>query len=57
MTAFRVMMKAAEETYAELARAGTQAGLIDKMQTRKELYELIDYVLYEAFDREVAEEK
>lgn len=57
MTAFRVMMKAAEETYAELARAGTQTALIDKMQTRKELYELIDYASYEAFDREVAEEK
>lgn len=57
MTAFRVMMKAAEETYSELARAGTQAALIEKMQTRKELYELIDYASYEAFDREVAEEK
>lgn len=56
MTAFRVMMKAAEQTYAELARAGTQSALIDSMQTRKELYELIDYASYEQFDREVAEE-
>lgn len=56
MTAFRVMMKAAEATYAELKRAGTQAALIEKMQTRQELYDLIRYPDYERFDQEIAEE-
>lgn len=54
MTAFRVMMKAAEELYAELRRTGTQQAFLDRMQTRKELYELIRYADYEAFDREIA---
>ena len=57
MTAFRVMMKAAEETFAELHHAGTQKALLDKMQTRQELYQLIGYEEYEKFDREVAEGK
>jgi methylisocitrate lyase len=57
MTAFRVMMKSAENVYAELHRAGTQKSLLDKMQTREELYQLIGYQDYEKFDREVAGEK
>jgi methylisocitrate lyase len=56
MTAFRVMMKAAEETYAELKQTGTQAALLEGMQTRQELYDLIRYPEYEQFDREVADE-
>lgn len=56
MTAFRVMMQAAAETYAELKRAGTQTSLLDRMQTRKALYALIRYPVYEQFDREIAEE-
>lgn len=56
MTAFRVMMKAAEETYAELKQTGTQTALLDRMQTRTELYEVIRYADYEQFDREIADE-
>lgn len=56
MTAFRVMMGAARELYAELKRTGTQQAFLDRMQTRKELYELIQYARYEQFDREVAAE-
>src|SRR5579871_6093623 len=56
MTAFRVMMRAAQETYSELKQNGTQAALMDSMQTRKELYELIRYSDYERFDRQIAEE-
>lgn len=56
MTAFRVMMKAAEETYSELKRTGTQQALLERMQTRQELYDLIRYSDYERFDREIAEE-
>lgn len=52
MTAFRVMLKAIDEAYRELISTGTQAGLISRMRTRAELYELIDYESYNALDRE-----
>ncbi len=50
MTAFRVMLKAIDECYAELLATGTQQGILDKMRTRKELYERIEYAEYEAKD-------
>jgi len=56
MTAFRAMLHAARDVYATLKEAGTQTPLLDRMQTRAELYELIRYTDYDAFDREVAEE-
>src|SRR5881275_3399318 len=43
MSAFRVSMKASEEFLRDLKERGTQSGWLDKMQTRKELYELLDY--------------
>jgi methylisocitrate lyase len=43
MSAFRVSMKASEEFLRDLRERGTQSGWIKKMQTRKELYELLDY--------------
>ena len=55
MTAFRVMMKSARETYTELKQNGTQRALLDRMQTRQELYELIRYSDYEEFDRQIAD--
>jgi methylisocitrate lyase len=42
-SAFRVSMKASAEFLRALKKAGTQSGWIEKMQTRKELYELLDY--------------
>lgn len=51
MTAFRVMLKALDDSYAELLATGTQAGFIDRMRTRAELYDRIDYAEYEAADR------
>jgi methylisocitrate lyase len=42
-SAFRVSMKATEEFLRALKKTGTQADWIEKMQTRKELYELLDY--------------
>jgi methylisocitrate lyase len=56
MTAFRVMMKAVDEAYRTVLRDGTQAGILDRMRTRQELYELIDYPAYESLDRQLAEE-
>ena len=43
VTALRVMLKAVEEFYAELLRDGSQAGWMEKMRTRNELYETLDY--------------
>jgi methylisocitrate lyase len=43
MSAFRVSMKASEEFLRDLKKRGTQAGWIDKMQTRQELYALLNY--------------
>ena len=42
-SAFRVSMKASEEFLRALKKSGTQSDWIDKMQTRQELYELLDY--------------
>ncbi len=51
MTAFRVMLKALDDAYGELIATGTQAGFIDRMRTRLELYDRIDYEDFDAKDR------
>jgi methylisocitrate lyase len=43
MTIFRVTMKAAEDSLRELKKLGTQKSFLSKMQTRKELYDLLNY--------------
>ena len=43
LSAFRVSMKTSEGFFRDLKRRGTQSDWVDKMQTRKELYELLDY--------------
>jgi methylisocitrate lyase len=43
MSAFRVTMKASEQFLRDLRAHGTQTDWIDKMQTRQELYDLLDY--------------
>jgi methylisocitrate lyase len=43
MSAFRVAMKASEEFLRALKKSGTQKEWMDEMQTRQELYELLDY--------------
>ena len=42
-SAFRVSMKASEKFFAALKKTGAQSDWIDKMQTRQELYDLLDY--------------
>jgi len=42
-SAFRVSMKASKEFLRALKESGTQKEWINKMQTRQELYELLDY--------------
>ena len=47
LSAFRAMSKAAEKVYATLASDGDHEGLIQNMQTRDELYDVLDYHMYE----------
>jgi methylisocitrate lyase len=51
VTTLRVAMKAVENALHEIAREGTQKGLLDQMQTRAELYKLLDYEGFEERDR------
>lgn len=51
LTAFRVAMKSAEDALRTLHAAGHQRDLLARMQTRAELYEVLDYPGYEARDR------
>jgi methylisocitrate lyase len=47
LTAFRAMNKAALKTYENLRKTGSQKGSIGEMQTREELYDIINYHAYE----------
>lgn len=47
LSAFRAMNKAAENVYNALRRDGTQKNVVDTMQTRMELYDAIDYHVFE----------
>jgi methylisocitrate lyase len=54
------MARAAEAVYGAIRRDGTQKQLIDRMQTRTELYDVLGYHDYERkldelFSRETAE--
>lgn len=51
VTLLRVAMKGVEAALALLATDGTQQELLDLMQTRQELYDLLRYKDYEARDR------
>jgi methylisocitrate lyase len=53
VTTLRLAMGAIRDGLAEVARTGTQAGVVDRMQTRSELYELIRYVDYNNYDQSV----
>jgi PEP phosphonomutase and related enzymes len=56
VTTFRVAMKAVRDALIELKEKGTQKGLLDKMITRQEQYEVIHYWDYENWDKELDEE-
>jgi len=47
LSAFRAMSAAAENVYNTLRKDGTQESVIDTMQTRKELYDVLGYHEYE----------
>ncbi|MCC5858777.1 MAG: methylisocitrate lyase [Ectothiorhodospiraceae bacterium] len=47
LSAFRAMSRAAEAVYGAIRKEGTQQSVVDRMQTRTELYEVLDYHSYE----------
>ena len=53
VTTLRLAMKAAEKGLEEIKNKGTQKEIVDQMQTRKELYALLDYEGYVRLDRKV----
>lgn len=52
-TTLRLAMGAIREGLTQLAESGTQSELVDKLLTRKELYELIHYEDYNNYDQSV----
>ena len=51
MLAFRMMLGAVDGAMAELASRGTQQGLLGRMMTRTELYDLIEYPAWDEAER------
>ena len=47
LSAFRAMSKAAEVVYDEIQKEGSQEKVLDRMQSRDELYEVLDYHSFE----------
>lgn len=57
LTAFRAMSQSAENVYNSVIKDGTQESLLDIMQTREELYEVLDYYNFEKkLDDKLSEE-
>ncbi|OBJ09216.1 methylisocitrate lyase [Mycobacterium sp. 1465703.0] len=53
VTTLRLAMHAVEVGLREIAASGTQSGLLDRMQHRTRLYELLRYADYSQFDSEI----
>src|SRR5215831_6809808 len=48
LSAFRAMSAAAVGVYGAIRREGTQQAVIDQMQTRADLYDVLNYAAFEA---------
>jgi methylisocitrate lyase len=55
VSSLRVSAKAVEDLYACIKREGSAAPMLDRMQTRAELYDTIGYNDYEALDSAIAQ--
>jgi methylisocitrate lyase len=53
VTLLRLAMHAADAGLAEISSRGSQEGLLDRMQHRRDLYDLLDYEAYSAFDTSI----
>lgn len=54
VSSLRVSAKAVEDLYTSIKRDGSAESMLDRMQTRAELYETIGYSDYEALDSAIA---
>jgi methylisocitrate lyase len=54
LTAFRGALRAMDEVYSILSRSGTQREILQKIMSRKEFYDLINYSAYEEEDKNIA---
>lgn len=54
VSALRVAARAHEELYASIRTHGGAQKMVERMQTRAELYDTIDYSAYEALDSSIA---
>lgn len=54
VTSLRVASKAIERVYQLIRQTGSQKEALEQMQTRKELYNTIQYYHYEDLDRQIA---
>lgn len=54
VTALRVAARAMEDCYTLLAASGTQSAMLERMQSRRDLYDVIGYHDYEALDATIA---
>ncbi len=53
VTLLRLAMGAVEDGLRQIRDEGTQAGLVERMQTRARLYEVLDYPAYNVFDEDL----
>lgn len=53
VTSLRLSMKAVEDGFAAIRQQGSQKDIVDRMQTRARLYELIRYEDYNTFDQDI----
>jgi methylisocitrate lyase len=53
VTTQRLAMKAVEDGLSQIFKEGTQANIVDKMQTRARLYEVLKYEDYNEFDSNI----
>ncbi|MCM3570381.1 methylisocitrate lyase [Neobacillus mesonae] len=54
VTSLRMAAKAVENVFSEIISNGTQRKLLESMQTRKELYDTIQYYDYEKLDSKIS---
>ncbi len=53
VTLLRLAMGAADAGLSEISRLGSQEGVLDRMQHRRDLYDLLDYQSYNTFDTSI----
>jgi methylisocitrate lyase len=53
VTSFRLALKAVEDGLASILKHGSQVHMLDKMQHRKRLYEILHYEDYNSFDKDI----